>query len=89
MTSQSICAPSERQVYAGSARLLLTSGQVEEETGFNCGHLISPEDFIEFPMNGQEITLFVVPKVPEDTVFKPLTRKEISVSNKRNPEAAC
>jgi mRNA-decapping enzyme subunit 2 len=54
--------------------------QVEEETGFNCGPLINPEDYIELDMNGQEITLFVIPGVSEDTPFKPLSRKEISVS---------
>lgn len=64
----------------GLTRSLLTSDQVEEETGYNCGHLLNQQDFIQQELSGQEITLFVVHGVPEDTVFKPLARKEISVS---------
>ncbi|GHJ88798.1 hypothetical protein NliqN6_5200 [Naganishia liquefaciens] len=52
--------------------------EVEEETGYNCGNLLNKEDYIHLSLGEQEVTLFVVPGVPEDTVFEPLARKEIS-----------
>jgi mRNA-decapping enzyme subunit 2 len=53
--------------------------QVEEETGYNCASLLNEHDYIQITMNDQEITLFVVTGVPEETAFSPQTRKEISV----------
>ncbi|KAJ9097409.1 hypothetical protein QFC19_006779 [Naganishia cerealis] len=52
--------------------------EVEEETGYNCASLLNEQDYIQITMNDQEITLFVVTGVPEETEFKPQTRKEIS-----------
>lgn len=52
--------------------------EVLEETGFDCSDLLDPEDFIEFEMNDQRMTLYIVTDVPEDTVFQTQTRKEIS-----------
>lgn len=52
--------------------------EVFEETGFDCSDLLDPEDFIEFEMNDQRMTLYIVTDVPEDTVFQTQTRKEIS-----------
>lgn len=52
--------------------------EVLEETGYDCADLLDAEDFIDFTMNDQRMTLFIVTDVPEDTIFKTQTRKEIS-----------
>ncbi|KAJ2920206.1 hypothetical protein MD484_g233, partial [Candolleomyces efflorescens] len=52
--------------------------EVLEETGYNLAGKINPEHFIETTNNGQRITLFIVPGVPEDYPFRTKTRKEIS-----------
>jgi hypothetical protein len=52
---------------------------VLEETGYNLAGQINPDDVIEVSIQQQQITLFIVPGVPEDYPFETKTRKEISV----------
>lgn len=54
--------------------------EVLEETGFDCGSLLSSDsaDFMELTMREQKIRLYIVPGVDEETHFETLTRKEIS-----------
>jgi mRNA-decapping enzyme subunit 2 len=53
--------------------------QVLEETGYNLAGQIDPDDVIEVSIREQQVTLFIVPDVPEDYPFETKTRKEISV----------
>jgi hypothetical protein len=55
--------------------------QVLEETGYNIGGQLDPQNVIEMTVREQRITLFIVSGVPEDFAFKTKTRKEISVSS--------
>lgn len=50
-----------------------------EETGYDITPLIT-DAYIEITMREQSIRLYIIVGVPEDTQFKPQTRKEISVS---------
>lgn len=52
--------------------------EVLEETGFDMGAYLVPNDFIEVTRQNKNIRLYVVKGVPESTVFKTQTRKEIS-----------
>ncbi|KAF8609344.1 DCP2-domain-containing protein [Ceratobasidium sp. AG-I] len=49
-----------------------------EETGFDVTLLLDRRDFIKNTLKEQQLTLYIVPDVPEDTVFQTRTRKEIS-----------
>lgn len=51
-----------------------------EETGFDVSEKIIMDAVIHLTIKEQDTTFFVVPNIPEDTVFVPRTRKEISVS---------
>lgn len=52
--------------------------EVYEETGFDCGHLINPIDFVEGQTSNYQYTrLYIVKNVPVDTKFAPRTRNEI------------
>lgn len=51
-----------------------------EETGFDLGECINPEDAVEVSIREQTIALYIVPNVPESYPFETRTRKEISVS---------
>ncbi|KAF9966588.1 mRNA-decapping enzyme subunit 2, partial [Actinomortierella ambigua] len=51
---------------------------VWEETGFDVMPWIQEEHYVEQYMKDQRIRLYVIKGVPEDTVFVPQTRKEIS-----------
>lgn len=52
--------------------------EVYEETGFDCGHLINANDFIEGQTSNYQYTrLYIVKNVPMDTKFCPRTRNEI------------
>lgn len=52
--------------------------EVYEETGFDCGHLINENDFIEGQTSNYQYTrLYIVKNVPVDTKFAPRTRNEI------------
>lgn len=42
------------------------------------GHY-ADDDYLEIMMKEQRIRMYIVPGVPEDTLFEPKTRKEISV----------
>lgn len=53
--------------------------EVREETGFDCERFARKEDFVDMTMRDQNLKLFIVPGIPEDTVFECQTRKEISV----------
>ena len=63
--------------------VVVISVQVAEETGYNLNGKIDPEGVIEMEIKEQQISLFVVPGVPEDFPFETKTRKEISVSDLR------
>ncbi|KAI0285322.1 DCP2-domain-containing protein [Russula aff. rugulosa BPL654] len=52
--------------------------EVAEETGYNLIGKIDPEHVIEMEIREQQISLFVVPGIPEDSQFETKTRKEIS-----------
>ncbi|KAG0241992.1 mRNA-decapping enzyme subunit 2 [Actinomortierella wolfii] len=52
--------------------------EVWEETGFDIMPWINEEHYVEQYMKDQRIRLYVIKGVPEDTVFVPQTRKEIS-----------
>ncbi|KAI0031160.1 DCP2-domain-containing protein [Vararia minispora EC-137] len=52
--------------------------EVLEETGYNLAGQIEPDDVIEVSIREQQVTLFIVPGVPEDYPFETKTRKEIS-----------
>ncbi|KAG8716113.1 mRNA-decapping enzyme subunit 2 [Ceratobasidium sp. 423] len=49
-----------------------------EETGFDVTSLLDRQIFIKNTLKEQQLTLYIVPDVPEDTVFQTRTRKEIS-----------
>lgn len=52
--------------------------EVYEETGFDCGHLIDENAFIEGQTSNYQYTrLYIVKNVPADTKFAPRTRNEI------------
>jgi mRNA-decapping enzyme subunit 2 len=52
--------------------------EVYEETGFDCGHLISANDFIEGQTSNYQYTrLYIIKNVPIETKFCPRTRNEI------------
>ena len=59
----------------------MDSSQVLEETGFDLGTQINPEDVVEVSIREQTVALYIVPNVPEDYHFETRTRKEISVSS--------
>ncbi|RCK63075.1 mRNA-decapping enzyme subunit 2 [Candida viswanathii] len=44
--------------------------EVEEETGFNCRHLINENDCVERNIKGKNYKIYLVKNVPEDTVFE-------------------
>jgi mRNA-decapping enzyme subunit 2 len=52
--------------------------EVLEETGFDVSKLLKKEEYIEFTFREQRVRLFIVAGVTDDTVFAPLTKKEIS-----------
>ncbi|KAI0003688.1 hypothetical protein BJV74DRAFT_876055 [Russula compacta] len=52
--------------------------EVAEETGYNLNGKIDPDKVIEMEIKEQQISLFVVPGIPEDFPFETKTRKEIS-----------
>ncbi|KAG0219083.1 mRNA-decapping enzyme subunit 2 [Mortierella sp. NVP41] len=52
--------------------------EVWEETGFDVAERIRDEDYVEQTIKDQRIRLYIIKSVPENTVFEPQTRKEIS-----------
>lgn len=71
--------------------------EVEEETGFNCRHLINENDCVERNIKGKNYKIYLVKNVPEDTVFETpkyeisqiqwFDIKTIQKKNKTNPNA--
>lgn len=51
--------------------------EVLEETGFDIGPYINPNDYLEAVVNDQTICLYLIPGVPTETVFAPKTKCEI------------
>ncbi|WWC58153.1 uncharacterized protein I303_100688 [Kwoniella dejecticola CBS 10117] len=51
--------------------------EVEEETGFDLTGLIHEPDKIKTHINAQEVTMFIVKGIDENTVFETQTRNEI------------
>ncbi|KAL7267347.1 mRNA-decapping enzyme subunit 2 [Rhizina undulata] len=52
--------------------------EVFEETGYDVSDKIREGDFVEITMRQQNMRLYLIPGVPEDTKFEPRTKKEIS-----------
>ncbi|KAF8324150.1 DCP2-domain-containing protein [Cantharellus anzutake] len=52
--------------------------EVMEETGYDISDKINLDAVIRVTVKDQRTSLFVIPNVPEDTVFETKTRKEIS-----------
>ncbi|XP_024518432.1 mRNA-decapping enzyme subunit 2 isoform X1 [Selaginella moellendorffii] len=52
--------------------------KVWEETGFDVSELIRTDDHLEVVIGQQRMRLFIVGGVPEETLFIPQTKKEIS-----------
>ncbi|XXG62037.1 hypothetical protein AAC387_Pa05g0487 [Persea americana] len=52
--------------------------EVLEETGFDVSKLLKMDDHIEVVIGQQRVRLYIITGVKEDTVFAPLTKKEIS-----------
>lgn len=52
--------------------------EVLEETGFDVSKLLKMDDYIEVVIGQQRVRLYIITGVKEDTVFAPLTKKEIS-----------
>lgn len=51
--------------------------EIAEEIGYDCSALIDANEFLEMQWQQQVMRLYVVPGVPEDTVFETQTKKEI------------
>ncbi|KAK8845593.1 hypothetical protein IAR55_006309 [Kwoniella newhampshirensis] len=51
--------------------------EVEEETGFDLTGLIQTNDKIKTHINAQEVTMFIIKGIDENTVFETQTRNEI------------
>ena len=52
--------------------------QVLEETGFDISNHVRSDDFIEIPIRGRPMRLYIVIGVAETTVFRPKCEFEIS-----------
>ncbi|XP_072968972.1 mRNA-decapping enzyme subunit 2 [Typha angustifolia] len=52
--------------------------EVLEETGFDVSKLLKMDDYIEVVIGQQRVRLYIIAGVKGDTVFAPLTKKEIS-----------
>lgn len=52
--------------------------EVREETGFDLEDSINKDHFLETTMKDQNIRLYIIPGISEETHFAPRTRKEIS-----------
>ncbi|KAG1361543.1 mRNA-decapping enzyme subunit 2 [Cocos nucifera] len=55
-----------------------TYERVLEETGFDVSNFLKMDDYIEVVIGQQRVRLYIITGVKEDTVFAPLTKKEIS-----------
>lgn len=53
--------------------------EVYEEIGYDISPFLNPDDYVEATSRGKNIRLYIVRGVPGTTVFRPQTRKEISV----------
>lgn len=55
--------------------------EVFEETGYDCTEKIDMHNVIERPGTAtkRRTSLFIIPDIPENTIFAPRTRNEISV----------
>lgn len=52
--------------------------EVLEETGFDVSKLLKMDDYIEVVIGQQRVRLYIITGVKDDTIFAPLTKKEIS-----------
>ncbi|CAH9116872.1 unnamed protein product [Cuscuta epithymum] len=52
--------------------------EVLEETGFEVSKLLKKEEYIEMVFDQKRVRLYIIAGVKDDTVFAPLTKKEIS-----------
>jgi 8-oxo-dGTP pyrophosphatase MutT (NUDIX family) len=51
--------------------------EVHEEIGFDVAPYIEEENAVVAKLGGQHMKLFIIPGIPEDTIFETLTRQEI------------
>lgn len=66
------------KVEEGESAMAAAVREVDEETGFYAGDLVCAEHCITEQQGARTVSLFIVTGVPENTVFKPKTNKEIS-----------
>ncbi|XP_042477076.1 mRNA-decapping enzyme subunit 2-like [Macadamia integrifolia] len=52
--------------------------EVLEETGFDVSKLLKIDDYLEVTIGQQRVRLYIIAGVKDDTVFAPMTKKEIS-----------
>ncbi|XP_042514492.1 mRNA-decapping enzyme subunit 2-like isoform X2 [Macadamia integrifolia] len=52
--------------------------EVLEETGFDVSKLLKIDDYLEVTFGQQRVRLYIISGVKDDTVFAPMTKKEIS-----------
>ncbi|XP_043705775.1 mRNA-decapping enzyme subunit 2-like isoform X1 [Telopea speciosissima] len=52
--------------------------EVLEETGFDVSKLLKIDDYLEVTFGQQRVRLYIIAGVKDDTVFAPMTKKEIS-----------
>lgn len=51
--------------------------EVQEETGFDCSHLLDKRLFLERRVGDHDQRLYVIPGISRETIFLPRTKKEI------------
>lgn len=68
------------KINKGEPELDCAVRELLEETGFDATDKMStsPNDYVELTLKEQKIRLYIVPGVPENYLFMPKTRKEIS-----------
>ncbi|KAK2559283.1 m7GpppN-mRNA hydrolase [Acropora cervicornis] len=65
----------------GAIMLNQNLDKVLEETGFDITHFADPDQYLEHNFQDHQVRLYIVPGVPEKTVFRPQTRGEIKNIN--------
>jgi len=67
------------KINQGEDEMVCAVREVYEEVGYNCGHLVKKDLYIEWTdrKTGKRTRLYVAPGAPETFAFKPRVRKEI------------
>jgi len=77
-TSKSTWSFPKGKINKGESELHCAIREVFEETGFDITEYTEESHYIALSMKERSIRLYIAPLVPENTHFKPRTRKEIS-----------